>query len=236
MDAIRLQAVCCGSSDQRNPYPPVLLQSAIIQRKHAFGQDKDSTRCHPPKKSQRLIEAASAVLHAAPGRTLNVVVLNKVLFYLDLAALRDRGEPITQNSYIALQNGPVVSRYTKRLVRRLEEQSIARQISRWDGSKPLVLEECPRHFQYLNSDAMILVSDVTGFFADATSTIASEFSRKNPGWQIAWNQYLRNGKPTAINLRIAMQQIVERDPWMETPLAIDDEVLANADDGIGDDW
>ncbi len=80
------------------------------------------------------------------------------------------------------------------------------------------------------------MSDVTDFFAGATSTSASEFSHKNPGWQIAWNQYLRNGKPIAINLRIAMQQIIERDPWMETPLVIDDEVLANADDGIGDDW
>lgn len=41
----------------------------------------------PNDRSQRLLEAASAVLHAAPDHSLNAVVLNKVLFYLDLASL-----------------------------------------------------------------------------------------------------------------------------------------------------
>lgn len=190
----------------------------------------------PNDKSQRLIEAASAVLHAAPGRSLNAVVLNKVLFYLDLALLRDRGETITHNAYIALQNGPVVAKYQQRLITPLEEQGIARQISRWDGSKPIVLDDCPAHFEFLDSDAMITVSDVTEFFADATSKIASDFSHQNPGWQLAWNHFLREGRPTAVNLRIAMQQLVESDPWMQVPLSSDDEILAAADDAIGNDW
>jgi hypothetical protein len=183
-----------------------------------------------------LIEAASAVLHAAPGHSLNVVVLNKVLFYLDLVSLRDRGETVTQNSYIALQNGPVIAKYPKRLVASLEEQGIARQDSRWDAAKPLVLVNCPKHFEFLDSDSMIIVSDVVTFFADATSAAASDYSHKNPGWQIAWNQFQRERKPVAINMRIAMQQIVECDPWMTTPIVNDDEILAAADAGIGDDW
>ena len=190
----------------------------------------------PDEKSQRLIESASAVLHAAPTHSLNAVVLNKVLFYLDLAALRDRGDTITHNSYIALQNGPVVAKYQQRLIQGLEEEGIARQISQWDGAKPIVLENCPEHFRYIASDEMILVGDVTNFFADATSRNASEFSHLNPGWKLAWDQYLLDGKPTAINMRIAMQQIVEADPWMQVPLASDDEVLAAADSAVGDDW
>ena len=58
------------------------------------------------EKSERLIEAAAAILNAAPDRRLNAVVLNKALFYLDLASLRDRGETVTHNSYIALEKGP----------------------------------------------------------------------------------------------------------------------------------
>ena len=57
------------------------------------------------EKSERLIEAAAAILNAAPDRRLNAVVLNKALFYLDLASLRDRGETVTHNSYIALEKG-----------------------------------------------------------------------------------------------------------------------------------
>lgn len=83
---------------------------------------------------------------------------------------------------------------------------------------------------------MITVSDVTEFFADATSKIASDFSHQNPGWQLAWNHFLRDGKPVAVNMRIAMQQIVESDPWMQVPLSSDDEILAAADNAIGDDW
>lgn len=187
------------------------------------------------EKSQRLIEAASAILHAAPNRCLNAVVLNKVLFYLDLAVLRDRGQTVTQNPYIALQNGPVIAKYPQRLIAPLEDKGIAKQISLWDGAKPIFLENCPQHFEFLDSDLMILVSDVTAFFGDVTSRLASEYSHRNTGWQLAWNQYLRDGRPTAVNMRIAMQQIVETDPWMDVPVS-DDDFLAAADDSIGDAW
>jgi len=190
----------------------------------------------PNEKSQRLIEAATAVLHAAPNHSLNAVVLNKVLFYLDLASLRDRGSTITHNVYIALQNGPVVAKYQHRLINPLEERGIARQLSHWNGAKPIVLEKHPAHFDFLDQDAMITVSDVTLFFANATSKDASEYSHKNPGWQFAWNQCQRDGKPVAVDMRIAMQQIIESDPWMEVPLSCDDDVIAAADEALGVDW
>jgi hypothetical protein len=187
-------------------------------------------------KSRRLTEAASAILQAAPGHSLNAVVLNKVLFYLDLATFRDRGKTLTQNPYIALQNGPVIAKYQQRLIDRLADLGIARQISRWDGSKPVVLEAQLSRFEFLDSDDLIKISDVTSFFACSTSSIASEFSHRNPGWQLAWNQYQRNGRLSAINMRIAIQQILEADPWMLTPLSRGDQMLADADAAIGKDW
>ena len=188
------------------------------------------------EKCERLVEAAAAVLSAAPERRLNAVVLNKVLFYLDLASLRDRGETVTQNSYIALVNGPVVAKYEQRLIRQLESRGIAKQTAEWDGAKPIVLESCPEHFQYVDADTFNLVAAVTKFFATATSRQASEYSQENPGWEIAWNDFQRTGKPAPINMRIALQQIVEEDPWMDTPLLDDDEMLAAADVGEGEEW
>jgi uncharacterized phage-associated protein len=188
------------------------------------------------EKSDRLMEAACAVLSAAPQRRLNAVVLNKVLFYLDLAALRDRGETITGNSYVALQQGPVVAKYPQRLIGQLESRGMAKQISEWDGSKPVLLEQSPQHFNYVDADAMALVSAVTAHFADATSREVSDYSHDNPGWQLAWNEYCRTNKLQSINLRIALQQIVEDDPWMDSPLLKDDEILAAADAAAGGDW
>lgn len=190
----------------------------------------------PSEKSERLIEAASAILNAAPRQRLNAVVLNKALFYLDLTSLRDTGATVTRNTYIALQQGPVIARYPSRLIAALENRGIGKQISEWDGSKPILLEKCPPHFRFVGADEMILVSAVTSYFADVSSHKASEFSHENHGWKLAWDTYRRSGTPTAVNMRIALQQIVEDDPWMDVPLFNDDEILAAADAAVGTDW
>ncbi len=188
------------------------------------------------EKSERLIEAASTVLDAAPDQRLNAVVLNKTLFYLDLASLRDRGMTVTENPYIALENGPVVAKYPQRLIGQLEARGIAKQISEWDGSKPIVLGSPLKEFKYLDAKTLTLVSAVTAFFANATSRQASDFSHENPGWDLAWNEFRHTGRPAAINLLIALQQIIEDDPWMDLPLFNDDELLAAADSGAGMNW
>ena len=188
------------------------------------------------EKCDRLIEAAVAVLNAAPFRRLNTVVLTKALFYLDLASLRDRGQTVTGNSFIAIQQGPVVAKYPQRLISQLQDRGIARQISEWDGSKPVLLENCPSHFEYIDADTLLLANAVTSYFAEGTSRQASEYSHENPGWRLAWNQYRRTGKPCAINMRIALQQIVEDDPWLDRPMMNDDEILAAADEACGVDW
>ncbi len=188
------------------------------------------------EKMERLVEAAAAVLNSAPSHRLNVVVLNKVLFYLDLASYRDRSATITGNTFLGIQQGPVVAKYPKRLIGQLETRGIAKQISEWDGSKPVQLESSPNHVRFLDADAMNLVAAVTTWFAPKTSAQASDFSHENPGWRLAWSEYRRTGKISPINMRIAMQQIIEDDPWMETPLLNHDEILAAADAGVGADW
>ena len=77
---------------------------------------------------------------------------------------------------------------------------------------------------------------MTSSFADGTSRQASDYSHENPGWRLAWNEFRRSGKPCPINMRVALQQIVEDDPWMDWPLLNDDEILAAADAGVGADW
>ena len=143
---------------------------------------------------------------------------------------------MTHNSYIAIRNGPVVAKYQQRLIRQLESRNIAKQISEWDGSMPIVLESCPEHFQFVDADTLILASKVTPFFASMTSKQASLYSHDNPGWKLAWDDFGRTKKPAAINLRIALQQIIEDDPWMDLPFMNDDEILAAADAGVGADW
>jgi len=197
---------------------------------------QQSYNMEPTEKSERLIEAASAVLNAAPERRLNIVVLNKALFYLDLASLRDCGETITHNAFIAMQHGPVIAKYAKRLIGQLEGLGIAKQISQWDGSQPIVLESCRPHFNFLDSDAMILAFAVTNFFADASSRQASEYSHENAGWKRAWCESQRTGKLAVVNMRVAMQQIIEADPWMELPIIDDEQLLAAADNSVGVDW
>lgn len=189
------------------------------------------------EKSERLIEAACAVLSAAPDQRLNAVVLNKVLFYLDLAYLRDHGKTLTNSPYIALQQGPVVAKYPQRLIGQLEELDIAVQIDEWDGSKPICLKESPiRDFQFMSGADRQLASLVTTFFAEQTSRQASDYSHENPGWQLAWAEYLRERKPRPINLLVAMQQIIEDDPWMDQPILDDDQILVAADQAVGADW
>lgn len=188
------------------------------------------------EKSDRLIEAATAILTVAPGQRLNAVVLNKALFYLDLAALRDRGQTVTGNAYLALPNGPVVARYPQRLIAELTRRGLGRQTSEWNGARPVQLHSPVTQFRYLDAEALSLVSAVTSFFASTTSGQASDYSHENPGWLQARSEVLRTGRPVAIDLRIALQQIIEDDPWMDSPLTDDDELLAAADAADGAEW
>lgn len=86
----------------------------------------------------KLLEAAMALLQASPRQQLNVVVLNKALFYLDLHALRDYGTTVTDQEYVALPQGPVVDSYKEILIKPLVEgtwrSNFRRPLAGTDGS------------------------------------------------------------------------------------------------------
>ena len=170
------------------------------------------------EKSRRVVEAAAAILAAAPSRRMNTVVLNKALFYLDLAALRDFGEVVTQNTFIALEQGPVVAQYQKRLIKPLEEAGIAVQ-EEHGMAKPICLKREFQHRVFMDEPLLDLAGKIARWLAPQTSSRVSELSHENPGWKLAYEQgWEREGKPRSINLLIAMQQIVDKDPWLAEPL------------------
>ncbi|MEZ6115837.1 MAG: Panacea domain-containing protein [Pirellulaceae bacterium] len=189
------------------------------------------------EKKKKLIETTAAILRSAPSNELNIVVLNKALFYVDLVALRDHGNTLTENSYIALENGPVVAKYPQRLIKPLAEARIAEQVDRWNGAKPLVLikSQEPPDFLVPHLDT---INRVTGYFATMTSEAASKYSHLNPGWRMAWRSSSETGQPCPINMLIALQQIVEDDLWTSEPLVTQERqsIIRAADDGEGESW
>lgn len=187
-------------------------------------------------KRKRLLEAAAAILAFTPEKRLNIVVLNKALFYLDLASLRDFGSPISHNTFIALRQGPVVARYDKRLVDALIEEGIANQESLGDA-KPIVLSHQPNHLDFIDSDSEQLVKTIAHWCSEKTSKEVSDFAHQNPGWEIAYQEGLATSQsPKPINLYIAMQQIIGNDPWMDSSYMINPDAIAAADRDEGMPW
>lgn len=187
-------------------------------------------------KQKRLLEAAAAILDFTPEKRLNIVVLNKALFYLDLASLRDFGSPISQNTFIALKQGPVVAKYPQRLVKALMEEGIANQASLGDA-KPIILQKPPQNIDFIDSDSKQLVQEIALWFSNKTSSEVSDFAHQNPGWEIAYQEGLAISQPAKpINLYIAMQQIIDHDPWMDASYIVASEAIAAADRDEGAPW
>jgi hypothetical protein len=185
----------------------------------------------------RLLEAAAALLSAAPSKELQTTNLNKALFYLDLYCLRDLGHVVTQNTFMALPEGPVVAKYDKRLIEALQKQGIAEQVK--SGRSLLVkLIKMPGALKFLGAREIAIAAQVSLRCANATAREVSDFSHDNPGWQIAFASGLEGGKPAKpINLLIAMQQIVDEDPWLKEPLSPElKSALCAADNGEGESW
>lgn len=164
------------------------------------------------------VEAAMALLQAAPESKLNVVVLNKAMFYLDLVALRDLGSTVTGSAYLGLKNGPVVAKYDTRLLRTLQDEGLARWVDN-GMARPVVVVSPLVTFKALTASQQRLVPLVIKSLSRLSSTAASDLSHQNPGWQIAYRDGLERGRPPQpINMLIAMQQLADRDPWLTEEL------------------
>jgi hypothetical protein len=171
------------------------------------------------EKKERLMEAASALLEGAPNRELKITLLNKGLFYLDLISLRDRGTPVTFSAYIALNQGPVVADFPKKLVKELENRGLATQSNVGDA-KPVRLLKDPPAFRFLDAGTVELAKEIGQEVASKTSAAMSMFSHDNPGWVAAYAAGCGRGtSPKSIDMLIALQQedLLEDDPWLSDP-------------------
>ena len=188
------------------------------------------------ERLNRLAEATAALLEGAPGHRLQITNLNKALFYLDLVALRDTGQTITGAEYVALPQGPAVDGYKKELIPALDHMGVAEQDN--DGmGKPVVLKMAPKSYHFLDDHLRARAQEVAAFVARKTAAQISDLSHDNPGWKIAFDKGQgQQKKAERINMLVAMQQIVEHDPWLdETPDATLRESFAHVQYQTGED-
>ena len=187
----------------------------------------------PAEKRVRLLEAAAALLDGSPGHQLKTVALNKALFYLDLATLRDSGETVTGNTYLAIEKGPVIAKYQKRLIKALCDSGIAKQDEE-GRSKPVTLLNLPQ-FTAISPAAIAKAVEVSRWCTGKVAGNLSDISHKNLGWIIAFEgTKAAGGVGQPIDMNIAMQQILEADPWMVEPLDEAVRATCDVDDAIGD--
>lgn len=169
------------------------------------------------EKMERLIEATVALLESAPSQRLQVTNLNKALFYLDLVALRDTGETLTRCRYVALEQGPVVDGYRDKLIPALVKKGLAHQ-DEVGKEKPVVLTRAIDSYRFMDDHLRAAAAQVAGYVAGKSAAGISRTSHGNPGWQIAYEHGSGiNASPKPINMLVAMQQIMDTDPWMAAP-------------------
>lgn len=168
------------------------------------------------EKRARVFEAIVALLDGAPGRRMQITNLNKALFYMDLAALRDTGSTITDAVYLALDNGPVLNDY-KQIVQELADEKIAHQDV--NGlEKPVVLDRSLDTYHYLDDHGRALAVKIAQFVAEQSARGVSNLSHANPGWVVAFNKGRgRNLAPAPIDMYLALQQLGDEDPWLNEP-------------------
>ncbi len=179
----------------------------------------------PDERRIRLLEAAAAILDAAPNRRLNTVSLNKALFYLDLLSLRDKGSTFTQNAYIALEMGPVVAKYPTKLIKAMEREGIATQ-GEMGLANPVTLIRLPS-LTRVTGEISEMASSIAKWCARQTSKMISDYSHNNIGWIIAREDERHSGKKQVIDMNIAMQQIVNDDPWVNSALSQSSQAACN---------
>jgi hypothetical protein len=189
------------------------------------------------EKRDHLLGAATALLAEAPNREMNIVTINKALFYLDLVALRDLGETVTQNTYIALEWGPVIAKYKQRLIRELEAGGYAVQGTTGDDlSRPLRLRRRFEDLSFIPGPLRLKLADIVRWACSQKAGGLSDISHGNPGWIASYREGLSAGKkPQPINMSLALQQLGDKDPWLESSFSPEElEEIAQSDQSRGE--
>jgi len=193
------------------------------------------TVMHMVTARNKLLEAAMALLQASPRQRLNIVVLNKALFYLDLHALRDYGTTVTDQEYVALPQGPVVDSYKTILVKPLVAARLAEQLQVSAGAhlaEPIRVTNGITTFVCLSEREQELARYIsTSFLNSFVSAAVSAFSHDNPGWRVAYSKYEKGRPPVKIDMLLALQQLGGDDDdaaWLNEPLDADTMAICNA--------
>ena len=73
---------------------------------------------------------------------------------------------------------------------------------------------------------------------DGRAVDLSRYSHDNPGWIAAWDAGLNAHKPArAIDMLIAMQQIADKDSWLDAEPTVDESLaFASANIEHGAEW
>lgn len=187
-------------------------------------------------QEKRLMEVAASILDHTPEKKLKTAVLNQALFYVDLVSLRDFGEILSHNTYLALEHGPVIEKYQTRLVHGLLDAGLATQSS--EGSTmPIVLQRVPDRLDYIDDSIAAVIEKVALWAAHQTAPEISDFAHQNIGWLVAYQEGIGSQQPPQpINLYLALQQVVDQDPWMEMAYTVSDQAIAAADCDAGVPW
>ena len=149
-----------------------------------------------------LIDAAVRILASVSDGHLDVIKLNKILFYLDLKSLLECGETVTHKDFIAIKQGPVILNYRKCLVDSMKEKGLIAV----EGDTLILLNRTVFDGKFY-SDEFLYVLDISN------DDSFWDWYKENIGWQIAYREGLGRGrKPQFINMHLAMQQIVD-DNW-----------------------
>lgn len=192
---------------------------------------------HNQEIEERLCEATVAVLQSVPSHSLNIVNVNKALFYADLVALRDMGSSITQSAYLALRAGPVVASYDKRVVGGMQRRGWAQQQTA-GREKPLTLTGGPTSLPLLTPPQLAILQDVAKSVASQSASTVSAYSHDNPAWQHSIAQGIHAGRgPVKINMMLAMQQLLDDEAWLCAPASEAElQAFAAADLEVGETW
>jgi uncharacterized phage-associated protein len=201
-----------------------------------LGAEEQGRMMDSAEKRERLIEAAAALLSALDNKEMQITNLNKALFYLDLYALRDLGRPVTHAPFMALQQGPVVAKYKQRLIGEMTKAGLAEQGQVGDAMPVRLLKE--PEFKFVTAEERAIAKEIAQDISRMTAAAVSRLSHKNPGWKLAYDSGMKaTGKALAINLRIALQELAEADPWLKQPLTAQEcGAVEGADRGEGENW
>ena len=113
----------------------------------------------------------------------NATKLNKVLFYSDFLAFRDRGESITGAEYFALERGPAPKALVPVRDEMIQDKDLAIE-RRTFQQRPVALRE--PDYTLFTAQEIAIVNKVIAALRHKDADTVSEMSHAFLGWKAAW--------------------------------------------------